>query len=286
MPNKNYSKTARGLHSARVALMGGAYGNLPALRACVTDAIANQCDTLAFLGDAIGCCGHSDETLLFIRSYFDLIVSGNHEQQAAANADSCGCGYSSQEDERIGCQAFDLAIKSLSPENCQWLATWPKQLRLKTVAGDILLCHGSPDRTNEFLYWSELTTPRIEQWLTHHDIIGFACTHTGIPWIIPVERRGIAINCGAVGKPDNDGDAAVHYAVFNADPSGLIRAEIRRVAYDESSWIRTLRQERIPEIFVSPLETGHWTNGLPSLPPFERQRIGLPECYHSNAINT
>ena len=85
--------------------MGGAYGNVPALEACIRHARSRGCDPLAFTGDATGCCGHSDETLEVIRQNFSILVAGNHEQQAAAGSEACGCNYASAEDERYGCLA-------------------------------------------------------------------------------------------------------------------------------------------------------------------------------------
>jgi hypothetical protein len=74
--------------------MGGAYGNLAALAACLEDAAQAGAEQRAFLGDAIGCCGHSEEVVATIRGRFDHVVAGNHEQQAVARAETCGCGYS------------------------------------------------------------------------------------------------------------------------------------------------------------------------------------------------
>jgi hypothetical protein len=50
----------------RLAAMGGAYGNLAALAACLDDAAAAGAEQRAFLGDAIGCCGHSAEVVAMI----------------------------------------------------------------------------------------------------------------------------------------------------------------------------------------------------------------------------
>jgi hypothetical protein len=66
----------------RFAAMGGTYGNVPALKACIEDARNQQCEVLAFLGDGIGYCGHSDEIVDLIRDHFDILVAGNYEQQA------------------------------------------------------------------------------------------------------------------------------------------------------------------------------------------------------------
>lgn len=98
-------QTHPGRNIHRLAVMGGAYGNVPALEACIRHARSRGCDPLAFTGDATGCCGHSDETLEVIRQNFSILVAGNHEQQAAAGSEACGCNYASAEDERYGCLA-------------------------------------------------------------------------------------------------------------------------------------------------------------------------------------
>ena len=111
----------------KLAVMRGAYGNLAALESCLADSSSTGADLKAFIGDAIGCCGHSDQVVNMIRSGFDLFVAGNHEQQAVAGSKSCGCGYSSADDERISCEAFELATTSLSGESRTWLSTWPDE---------------------------------------------------------------------------------------------------------------------------------------------------------------
>src|SRR5262245_2491848 len=97
----------------RLAAMGGTYGNLAALSACLDDAARCGAQQRAFLGDAIGCCGHSEQIVAMILEHFDVCVAGNHEQQAVARAETCGCGYSSPDDEAISCEAFQLATATL-----------------------------------------------------------------------------------------------------------------------------------------------------------------------------
>ena len=41
-----------------------------------------------------------------------------------------------------------------------WIGAWPERAFVATPAGRVLLCHGSPGRTNEFLYASELDEAR------------------------------------------------------------------------------------------------------------------------------
>jgi hypothetical protein len=250
----------------RLAAMGGSYGNIAALSACLDD--ANGADVRAFLGDAIGCSAHTEEVIAMVRDRFDVLVAGNHEQQAALGSESCGCGYASPEDEAASCEAFRLATEALTPASKAWLATWPDRAFVELDGiGRILLCHGSPGQTSEFLYEMELDDLRLEAWLDRWEVRGFVCTHSGLPWVRRLRGGRFAVNCGAVGKPDHDGDAAVHYAMIDAE-----NIEIRRVEYDHESFARKLEAIGVADLFVSPLRTGIWTTGLASLPIGERHR--------------
>lgn len=258
----------------KLGFFGGAYGNLPALDAALADAREQGCEALVFLGDATGCCGHSAETLARIREHFDVIIAGNHEQEVAAGSDHCGCGYSDPEDERLGCLAHQYALQSVTAEQQAWLGTLPDRALLEVSGQRWLLCHGSPEQTNEFLYESELDDGRLSRWLDNHACQGLACTHTGLPWVRRLGRDGgLALNCGVTGKPDHDGDPAVHYAVVSFG-AGRTEATIRRVEYDQESWARQLEQEGVDPVFVEPLRTGWWTTGANSLPEWERYRRG------------
>jgi hypothetical protein len=256
----------------RLAALGGSYGNVAALSACIDDARGARADMLAFLGDAIGCSGHSEETVRIVRDSFDVLVAGNHEQEAAKNSQSCGCGYASPEDEEASCEAFRLATEALTPESRAWLGTWPNR-EIKTLEGGrVLLCHGSPGQTAEFLYEMELDDLRLEAWLDTFDVRGFVCTHSGLPWIRRLRGGRFAVNCGAVGKPDHDGDPAVHYALIDLPARGDAQLEVRRVAYDHEAFARTMESLGIAPIFVEPIRTGVWTVGTASLPASERTR--------------
>jgi diadenosine tetraphosphatase ApaH/serine/threonine PP2A family protein phosphatase len=256
----------------RIAVMGGAYGNLAALETCLADAADMGAELKAFTGDSIGCCGHSDAVVQMIRERFDLLVAGNHEQQAVARSQSCGCGYSSAEDEKISCEAFELATAGLSEESRVFLSTWPNECVVEMDGGRVLLCHGSPGFTSEFLYEAELDDLRLEAWLDRFGVRGFVCTHSGLPFIRALADGRFAVNCGVVGKPDNDGDPAVHYALIELLAGGAPRIEIRRVSYDHEQWARTMEAAGISAVFVEPVRTGIWTTGVASLPASERFR--------------
>src|SRR5262252_9237902 len=127
------------MRPVKLAAMGGAYGNLAALDACLADAAVAGAQLRAFLGDAIGCCGHSEQVVTMIRERFDVVVAGNHEHQAVARAETCGCGYSSPDDEAISCEAFQLATAELGDAARDYLASWPSSSIVELAGGRVLL---------------------------------------------------------------------------------------------------------------------------------------------------
>lgn len=165
-------------------------------------------------------------------------------------------------------------LDSLSEANRQWVGTWLSTATVETEAGRVLLCHGSPDQTNEFLYASGLDDARLVRWLDDAWAEALVCTHTGLPWVRHLPDGRVAANCGAVGKPDHDGDPGVHYALLTCESGGGIGVEIRRVSYDHAGWARRLHGEGVENVFVTPLETGIWTTGVASLPSAEDGGLG------------
>lgn len=261
----------------RLAVMGGAYGNVPALQACLEQARIARCDAFAFLGDITGCCGHSDEIIDLVRANFPILVAGNLEQQAFAAQEDCACNYLDAADGACSGRGHAYSLLSLGETNRAWLGTLPEIALVETAIGRLLLHHGSPAQTNEFLYESDLDEEKVAAWLDQAGAVGMAGTHTGLPWVRPLPGGRFALNCGAVGKPDHDGDRAVHFATIDLT-AGLRAAQavrIERVEYDHDAWARQLAREGVEDIFIQPLLTGIWTVGVASLPELERQKREL-----------
>ncbi len=209
-----------------------------------------------------------------IRQSCSILVAGNYEQKAAAREEDCGCNYADDEDNHYGSVAHRWAMRSLSDANRIWVSTWPDLALLETVGGPLLLCHGSPARTNEFLYESQLDDATLEGWLDQFGAVGLLCTHSGFPWTRHLPKLRFAANCGVCGKPDHDCDPAVHYATVELRLGTAPAVHIARVAYDHVRWANQLAGEGVDEIFTTSLRTGAWTCGLRSLPPEERARGG------------
>lgn len=259
----------RSVPANRLAVLGCSYGNRRAVLACIDDARHHDVEVLASCGDMIGFCGGSGAACDLVREQFAVAIAGNHEREAAAGSLLCGCGHSDPEDERLSCAAAAAQLDGLDTGHQEWMAGLPEVLVVRTPASAVLLAHGSPDRLNEFLYEQTLDPARARAWLDRADARLLVVSHSGLPWIMDLGHGRLAVNCGAAGKPDHDGDQAVHYALIDT-ASGS--AEIRRVVYDHVATAADLRRNGYDPRFIAVLETGRWSWGVGSLPAAERDR--------------
>jgi diadenosine tetraphosphatase ApaH/serine/threonine PP2A family protein phosphatase len=149
----------------------------------------------------------------------------------------------------------------------------PGAIRLVLGDHEALLCHGSPRRTNEFL-WESGCSDHFLGWLLDEGRADVLCvTHTGLPWSRALPGRRLVVNVGAIGRPANDGDPRVSYAILTASDEGdPPHVEWRRVAYDHAALAGEMRAEGLPEEFIETIETGWWTTCLEVLPMKERAR--------------
>ncbi len=265
----------------RLAVMAGAWGNIPALDACLRDAAAENCDAFAFLGDAVGIFGHSSEILETIRKQFPIRVAGDYEKQLVAGAGYLGNPTTSSDAHSVACLAYSRAVRELDDADRPWLASWPDAVLLDSAAGRLLLSHGTPDKTDEPLFESVLDAGRLIHWLDEYAAQALICAHTGIPWTRNLSSGRAAANCGAVGLPDHDADPAVHYLVVTADESRPLQFQMARVEYDCEPLVGEWLAQGLDPRVVEPHRTGIWTHGLEDLPPRERHR---PEDRHGPSL--
>ena len=74
---------------------------------------------------------------------------------------------------------------------------------------------------------------------------------------------------GVIGRPANDGDVRVRWALVTAGEAGP-EVEILPLAYDHPALAAVMRRERLPEEFVETILGGWWTTCLEILPARER----------------
>ena len=132
------------------------------------------------------------------------------------------------------------------------------------------LCHGSPRRTNEFLWETSTPSALLEKFLRDVDADVLAFTHTGFRWHRELPGARHAVNVGVIGRPENDGATNVWYAILSAEPE--FKLEWVPVRYDHEALAREMEEEGLPPEFVETIRSGWWTTCLEIMPSKERAR--------------
>jgi diadenosine tetraphosphatase ApaH/serine/threonine PP2A family protein phosphatase len=254
----------------RLAFFGGVYSNARALAAAIADARKWGADRLDALGDFGAFGPHPDRVFPLLLDAGVESIQGNYEESLSTDASDCHCGYTDPRDNHFAQISYDYTAEKTSPEWKRWMATLPKTRRLEIGGRRILLVHGSPRRINEFLWESTSPVSFLEKLLEDHAADVLVCTHTGLPWRRRLPSGRLVVNCGALGRPANDGRTNVWYARLEIGSD--VDAELVPVVYDFEAMAREMEQERLPGEFVETIRTGWWTSCLEILPAKERAR--------------
>jgi diadenosine tetraphosphatase ApaH/serine/threonine PP2A family protein phosphatase len=267
----------------RIAVFGGVYSNYLALERVLADARSAGVDGIFCLGD-LGAFGpHPDRAIDMLRARDSdvRVMQGNYDHSVGNRRDDCACGYTDPRDNHYAQISYDYTLANTNEVNRDWLRDLPGGFRLKLGGHRVALVHGSPRRTNEFLWGSTTPAPFIRRLLAGAGADVIVCTHTGLHWSRFLgDERGSGhrahgagvVNVGVIGRPANDGDPAVWYALLEADDTGGVGVEFRRVEYDHESLARDMEREALPREFIETIRTGWWTTCLEVLPARERAR--------------
>jgi diadenosine tetraphosphatase ApaH/serine/threonine PP2A family protein phosphatase len=256
----------------RLAFFGGVYSNWLALEAAVADARKRGAEGLYALGDFGAFGPHPDRVFPILLENGVLPIQGNYEESLSTGADDCHCGYTDPRDNHFARLSYRYTAENTSAGWKEWMASLPMTRRLVIGGRRVLLVHGSPRKINEFLWESTSPTPFLEKLLADHSADVLVCTHTGLHWQRRLPSGRLVVNCGALGRPANDGATNVWYAILSFDGGVGVDAELVPVAYDHERLAREMEAERLPAEFVDTIRTGWWTTCLEILPAKERAR--------------
>jgi len=259
----------------RIALFGGVYSNYLALEALLEDARARGIQHVYCLGD-LGAFGPwPDRVCQILRETEIPVVQGNYDNSVGNGLADCQCGYTDPRDNYFAKQSYDYTFRHTSRENKNWLRKLPREIRIQVGPYRVLLCHGSPRKMNEFL-WETTTSDAFLNWLFEkHDADIIVGTHTGLHWHREPSPGKHFINCGAIGRPPNDGQTTVVYTIISADNAGnacRLKVDFIRLAYDHERLAAEMASEGLPEEFIETIRTGWWTTCNEILPAKERAR--------------
>jgi diadenosine tetraphosphatase ApaH/serine/threonine PP2A family protein phosphatase len=253
----------------RIALFGGVYSNYLALREALRLARERRVDAIFALGDFGAFGPHPDRTLEILREEGIPAIQGNYEESLSSGASDCHCGYTDPRDNAFAQISYEYTRENTAAEHKRWMGTLPGHARLRVGERRVLLSHGSPRKINEFLWKSTTPAPFLRKLLEDHETDVVVCTHTGLHWSRFLEPGRGLLNCGALGRPANDGRPNVWFAILEGDGRAL-RHEFVPVPYDHEELAREMESEKLPPEFVATIRTGWWTTCLEILPAKER----------------
>lgn len=269
----------------QLAFFGGIYSNYLALDAAIRDAREHGAEALYCLGDMGAFGPHPDRAIELLREHGVICIQGNYDHSVGHALDDCRCGYTDPRDNHFAQLSYDYTLGNTSAENRAWLRELPATLRLECDGIRLLLCHGSPRRTNEFLWESTTSTQFLDRLLLEHEADIVLGTHTGLHWQRALTNGKHFVNVGVLGRPENDGRTNVWYTVVrtgndarNSLPDSsnprdtFVSVDFVPIVYDHERLARDMRVENLPEEFIATILSGWWTTCLEVLPQRERRR--------------
>lgn len=262
----------------KLAFFGGIYNNYLALEAAIADAQGKGADQLFCLGD-LGAFGpHPDRVFPLLQDAEIECVQGNYDDSIGHDLNDCQCGYTDPKDNYFAQISYDYTLSKTSPGHRRWLRDLPREIRFEHAGIQFLLCHGSPRRTNEFLWESTTSTHFLQRIVADANADVVLGTHTGLHWLRHLPNGQMFVNVGVLGRPANDGTTNVWYTMLSIDEQADARSNVQNrvdvefvpVEYDYLRLAAEMKSEGLPEEFVETIETGWWTTCLEVLPSRER----------------
>ena len=253
-------------------VFGGPYSNLRALEALRRRAgeLGIPASHCICTGDVVAYCAEPEETTAAIRDWGCHVIAGNCEEQLAAAAEDCACGFEAgSECDRLAKGWYPFANARLSPESRAWMATLPTTLTCTIGAWRLRIVHGGVDAINRFIFASQRQVLAEELGRSHADVA--VAGHCGLPFVEKV-GAGTWFNPGVIGMPANDGTPEVWYGFIGLEGGDLLLS-IRRLGYDHCGAAAAMRRAGHADGYARTLVTGLWPS-LDVLPTAERTATG------------
>ena len=242
--------------TTRLAIFSDIHANLPAMEVVAAHIQAGDYDGVYCLGDLGGYASQPNEVQEVVMALGCPTVLGNYDEGVGFDQDDCGCHYVKPFDIEMSQISFGWTRENTTDDHKSWLRALPRDIRLNVEGWRVLLCHGSPASTTEYLFETR-SEPYLRKFTAggrndaHADVIVFG--HTHVPY-----HRTVAgvdfVNTGSVGRP-KDGDPRAGYCVLTLD-SDSVTAEQIRLPYAVEDACSRLTAAGLPPYFAEYLRLG------------------------------
>ena len=245
-----------------IIVFGGPYSNLHALDALLVEAkrLGIAPDHMISTGDLVAYCADARDVVDRIREEGIRFIRGNCEDQIAAGAGDCGCGFApGGECDRLSADWFAHAMRELDEARRAFLGRAPERLDIVMNGARIAVVHGAATQQNRFVFAS--TPQRVKALdLDLLDVDAIVAGHSGLPFTQSVGRR-LWHNAGALGMPANEGDPRVWYSVIApGDEHGALTIEHCALSYDHRAAADAMARAGLPGAYARTLVDGLWPN--------------------------
>lgn len=240
----------------RIAIFSDIHANLPAMEVVRASIEASDFDGAYCLGDIGGYASQPNEVQETIMAMGCPTILGNYDEGVGFNRDDCGCHYVKPFDIEMSNVSFLWTREHTSDEHKAWLRQLPREIRFEAEGKRVLLCHGSPRETTEYLFENR-SDGYLRQFVSGGKVDAFADVivfgHTHVPFHRQVDGVDF-VNTGSVGRP-KDGNSQAGYCVLTID-GGAVTTEQVRLDYDVELTCSRLVEAGLPEYFADYLRTG------------------------------
>jgi len=221
----------------RLGLLGDIHGNHRALGVVLAAATSFGVEKLLITGDLVGYYFEPLEVLKLLEPWSKYLVRGNHEEMLSVARSNPS--FLTKVNARYG-SGLQMAIEQLSGLQLDELCALPHTTEIKIEKHKILLCHGSPWSTEEYIYpdADENLLKRCSE--TGFDVIVHGHTHYPAKHVV---GKTLLVNPGSVGQPRNRQPGA-HWAIFDTTTGDL---EFRCEYYNADQLIQDCAQKN-PEL--------------------------------------
>lgn len=218
-------------------MLGDIHGNALALRNVLLAAEKQQVEALLITGDLVGYYFEPLEMLKLLEPWSKYLVRGNHEDMLSVARSNPS--FLTKVNARYGL-GLHAAIEQLSGLQLDELCALPHPTEIEIEKYKILLCHGSPWSTEEYIYPDADTNLLKRCSDTGFDVIVHGHTHYPAKHVV---GKTLLVNPGSVGQPRNRQPGA-HWAIFDAKTGEV---QFRCEGYDPTQIMEECGQKN-PEL--------------------------------------
>lgn len=259
-----------------ILCFGGPYSNLQA-----TEAVRREAARLGIppqrticTGDVVAYCAHPNETARLIRDWGCHVIKGNCEENLAARADDCGCGFADGSAcNLLSRRWYAYADRLIEDDLRTWMSDLPAYLTFTLAGRTGRVIHGGVTETSRFLFASSPARDKASELSAAGTDLVIA-GHCGIPFIEKLDG-GVWFNPGVIGMPGNDGTPDGWYGLITPQADGAIEVSLHRLAYDWAAAAAALDAAGSAPAYAEALRSGLWPS-LDVLPAGERRSTGRP----------